>query len=385
LISDLQFSIERVITNRQSKIGNQKFIRRRRSFVSGRILRRTMQAVVKYARQDGAVELREIPEPHITPDQVLIEVKAVGVCGSDIHLWREHQSWQIKLPLVLGHEFCGVVAQVGERVNGFRVGERVVCETAAEICGECVYCRSGNYNLCPQRRGFGALIDGAMTQYVAVRPHILHRLPTNVSFEYAALTEPICVAYNALVEKTLIKPGDVVVIQGVGAIGMMALQMAKLRGAGAIVALGTDVDARRLEIARQLGATHTLNVQREDARALVQSLGDGWGADVVVDCTGVSAAFKQSMALVRPNGTITKIGWGPQPLDASLDPIVAKAVTVQGSFSHTFTTWERVLRLIANGQVHLAPIIGGVYPLTEWREAFARMEDGTNVKSVIRV
>jgi len=140
-----------------------------------------------------------------------------------------------------------------------------------------------------------------------------------------------------------------------------------------------------LEIARQLGATHTLNVQREDARALVQSLGDGWGADVVVDCTGVSAAFKQSMALVRPNGTITKIGWGPQPLDASLDPIVAKAVTVQGSFSHTFTTWERVLRLIANGQVHLAPIIGGVYPLTEWREAFARMEDGTNVKSVIRV
>jgi len=344
-----------------------------------------MQAVVKYARQEGAVELREIPEPSITPDQVLIQVKAVGVCGSDIHMWRENQSWPIKLPLVLGHEFCGVVAQVGARVNGFRVGERVACETAAEICGECVYCRSGNYNLCPKRRGFGALLDGAMTQYVAVRPHILHRLPANVSFEYAALTEPICVAYNALVEKTLIKPGDIVVIQGVGAIGMMALQMAKLRGASIIVALGTDLDARRLEIARQLGATHTLNVQREDACALVQSLGDGFGADVVVDCTGVSAAFKQSMALVRPNGTITKIGWGPQPFDASLDPIVAKAVTVQGTFSHTYATWERVLRLIANEQIHLAPIIGGVYPLAEWREAFARMEDGTNVKSVIAI
>lgn len=344
-----------------------------------------MQAVVKYARQDGAVEVRDIPEPHIAPDQVLIEVKAVGVCGSDVHMWRDHQSWQIKLPVVLGHEFCGVVAQVGARVSGFQVGERVACETAAEICGECVYCRSGNYNLCPSRRGFGALIDGAMTRYVAVRPQILHRLPDNVPFEHAALTEPLCVAYNALVEKTRVKPGDCVVIQGVGAIGMMALQIAKLYGAHPIVALGTDVDARRLEIARQLGATHTLNVQREDARALIQSLGDGFGADVVVDCTGVSAAFKTSMALVRPNGTITKIGWGPQPLDASLDPIVAKAVTVQGAFSHTYATWERVLRLLASGQINLTPMIGGVYPLTEWREAFARMEDGTNVKSVISV
>jgi alcohol dehydrogenase/L-iditol 2-dehydrogenase len=315
----------------------------------------------------------------------LIEIKAVGVCGSDIHTWREHQSWQIKLPVVLGHEFCGVVAQVGERVTGFQVGERVACETAAEICGECVYCRSGNYNLCPKRRGFGALIDGAMARYIVVRPQILHRLPADLSFEYAALAEPLCVAYNALVEKTLIKPGEIVVIQGAGAMGIMALYIAKLRGAGTLVMLGTGIDAHRLAIAKQIGATHTLDVQREDALAFVQSLGDGFGADLVVDCTGVSAAFKQSMAMVRPNGTITKIGWGPQPLDASLDPIVAKAVTVQGTFSHTYSTWEHVLGLLAARQVDLTPVLGGVYPLTEWREAFARMEDGANIKSVIRI
>ena len=344
-----------------------------------------MQAVVKYDRKDGAVEVRDIPEPQLTPDQVLIEVKAVGVCGSDIHMWREHQSWQIKLPIVLGHEFCGIVARVGAHITGFTKGEHVACETAAEICGQCVYCRSGNYNLCPKRKGFGALIDGAMTQFIAVRPQILHHIPENVSFEYAALTEPVCVAYNALVEKTLIKSGDCVVIQGAGAIGIMALQIVKLRGAGTIVMLGTDIDARRLAIAKQLGATHTLNVQSEDARAFVKSLGDGFGADVVVDCTGVSAAFKQSMAMVRPNGTITKIGWGPQPLDASLDPIVAKAVTVQGAFSHTYTTWERVLGLLSTGQVDLKPVIGGVYPLTEWREAFERMEVGDTIKSVIRI
>ncbi len=344
-----------------------------------------MQAIVKYDRKDGAVEVREIPEPQLTPDQVLIEVKAVGVCGSDIHMWREHQSWQIKLPIVLGHEFCGVVARAGERVSGFTEGERVACETAAEVCGECAYCRSGNYNLCPKRKGFGALIDGAMARFIAVRPQILHRIPANVSFEYAALTEPVCVAYNALVEKTLIKSGDVVVIQGAGAIGIMSLQIAKLRGAGTIAVLGTDIDAHRLVIARQLGATHMLNVQRDDALAFVKSLGDGFGADVVVDCTGVSAAFKQSMAMARPNGTITKIGWGPQPLDASLDPIVAKAVTVQGAFSHTYTTWERVLGLLSTGQIDLKPVIGGVYPLTEWREAFARMQVGDNIKSVISI
>ncbi len=344
-----------------------------------------MQAVVKYERQDGAVEVRQMPEPRIAPDQVLIQVRAVGVCGSDIHMWREHQSWQIKLPVVLGHEFCGVIAQVGERVTGFKPGERVACETAAEVCGECAYCRSGNYNVCPKRKGFGALIDGAMTEYVAVRPQILHYIPENVTFEQASLTEPICVAYNALVEKTLVKPADVVVIQGVGAIGILALQIAKLRGAGTIIALGTDVDSHRLDVATKLGARYALNIQHENPVELLKSLGDGFGADLVVDATGVSRALKQAMEMVRPNGKITKIGWGPQPLDFNLDPLVAKAVTLQGTFSHTFATWERVLSLLSTGQIDLKPVIGGVYPLTEWHAAFEKMEKGDNIKSVISI
>ncbi len=344
-----------------------------------------MQAVVKYGRQDGAVEVRQVSEPRVAPDQVLIQVQAVGVCGSDIHMWREHQSWQIKLPVVLGHEFCGVVEQVGAHVTGFRPGERVACETAAEVCGECAYCRSGNYNVCPKRKGFGALIDGAMTEWIAVRPQILHRIPDNVTFEQASLTEPICVAYNALVEKTLVKPADLVVIQGVGAIGIMALQVARLRGAGTIIALGTDVDSHRLEVAQKLGARYALNIQRENPVELIKTLGDGFGADLVVDATGVSRALKQAMELVRPNGKITKIGWGPQPLDYNLDPLVAKAVTLQGTFSHTFATWERALSLLSTGQMDLGLVIGGVYPLTEWREAFHKMEKGDNIKSVIRL
>jgi L-iditol 2-dehydrogenase len=204
-----------------------------------------------------------------------------------------------------------------------------------------------------------------------------------VSFEHAALTEPICVAYNALVEKTTIKPGELVVIQGPGPIGIMALQIARLRGAGTLVVLGTDVDKHRMEVAEELGAHYVINIQHENPLKLIQSLGDGYGADLVVDATGVSRALQQSLELVRPNGRITKIGWGPQPLNFNLDPLVAKAVTLQGSFSHTYPTWERALGLLATGQVNLRPVIGGVYPLDDWHEAFAKMEEGQNVKSVL--
>jgi alcohol dehydrogenase/L-iditol 2-dehydrogenase len=226
--------------------------------------------------------------------------------------------------------------------------------------------------MCPHRQGYGNLIDGAMTRYVAVRPGILHRIPHGVSFIHAALTEPACVATQALTVNARIKPGDTVVIQGAGTIGIMALQIARISGAGKLIMLGTDVDAQRLEVAAELGAHHALNVQR-----------DGFGADVVVDCTGVSVALKQALDLVRPLGAVVKIGWGPQPLNFSLDPLVAKAATLQGSFSHTYATWERVLQLMATGQLNLDPMIGGVYPLDEWEAGFRAMAVGENVKSVL--
>lgn len=344
-----------------------------------------MDALVKYGREDKQVEIRDMPQPPDPgPGEVVVDVRAAGVCGSDLHMWREHQSWAIKLPLVLGHEFCGVIAAVGADVSGYQAGDRVAVETAAEICGHCVFCRSGNYNQCPRRLGYGALYDGAFTRYVSARQDILHRIPDNVPFEYAALTEPICVAYNALVEKTpRLRPGDTVVIQGPGPIGMMALLVAKLRGASDIIMLGTDVDKQRLRIAAQLGATQTLNINEADPVELVRSLGDGYGADLVVDCTGVSVALQSAMEMVRPNGIISKIGWGPQPLGFNLDPLVQKAVTLQGSFSHLYSTWERALGLLSSGQIDLELIIGGVYPLGDWVEAFEEMEAGKNVKSVL--
>ena len=201
----------------------------------------------------------------------------------------------------------------------------------------------------------------------------------------AALAEPICVANRTVLEVSNVKPGDLVVIQGAGAIGILCMLMAKISGAGTIIMTGTGIDKHRLEIARQLGAHHTINIQEENPLELIRSLGDGYGADLVVDCTGVSAALQQAMEFIRPLGTITKVGWGPQPMNFSLDPLVAKAARIQATFSHTYGTWERTLTLISSGLLDLEPILGGVYPIEDWKTAFEQMECGNHIKSVIRI
>ena len=341
-----------------------------------------MKALVKWGLGDGEVEVRDMPEPAPSSGRVLVEVLAAGVCGSDVHMWRNHQSWEVKLPVVLGHEMAGVVADADES-TGFRPGDRVVCETAAQVCGRCQFCHSGSYNLCPHRQGYGALADGAFARYLSVSPQIVHRIPAGLPDRHAALAEPLCVALNGLVERARIAPGDVVLVQGAGPIGIMAVQVARVCGAGTVIVCGTDTDDARLEVAREVGADVVLNVQRQDPKAVLADLRDGLGADVVVDATGVSAALREALDYVRPMGQIAKIGWGPQPLGFSLDPLVAKAVTLLGSFSHNFRTWERALALLASGQVNLDPVIGGVYDLTDWEEAFGAMQSGRNVKSVL--
>lgn len=342
-----------------------------------------MKALVKYGLGDGEVEVREVPEPTLASGTVLVAARAVGVCGSDIHMWRNKHSWETRQPVILGHETAGVIAAVADDVEGWKVGDRVVCETAASICGICALCRTGRYNLCPSREGYGAIRDGAFGELLLAEPRVLHRIPDNLTFEQAAMTEPFAVAYNAIVERAPLVPGDLVVVQGIGAIGALSLQMARLRGAGTVVVLGTPVDALRLEKALALGADRTVDITTEDAASIIRSLGDGLGADLVVDATGVSIALKQGLELVRPYGSIVKIGWGPQPLNFSLDPLVAKAVTLYGSFSHTWTTWERVLELFSRGKLDPQAVLGGVYELDDWQTAFEAMESGRNIKSVM--
>ncbi len=344
----------------------------------------TMPAVVHYALREGAVELREVPTPaELLDDEVLLQTRAVGVCGSEIHQYHNTQSWSVRVPVILGHEFSGVVARVGKAVREFHEGNRVTSETAVKICGHCLYCRTGEYNLCPERLGLGSGRDGAMADYVKVPARCLHRLPDSVSFEKAALTEPCSVAYNATCVKTHIRLGDSVLIFGPGPIGLLCLALAKVSGAGWLGVVGLKEDKRRLAVARRLGAEQAIVSGQAEVLDVVRSLGDGLGVDVVIDATGSSSALEVALVAVRPGGQITKVGWGSQPLNFSLDPLVQKAVRIQGSFSHNFLVWEKVIALFDSERFDPLPLVGRVASLEGWQACFEEMASGKIVKGLL--
>lgn len=343
-----------------------------------------MIGLVNYSREPGSVELREIPVPKIGEEDVLLRVEAVGICGSDLHQYHGKQSWGVNYPVVLGHEFAGVIDAVGPRVSGFREGDRVVSETAAVLPRDSPLIRQGLYNLEPGRLGFGYGVDGAMASYVKVPARCLHQVPSTLAMEMAALTEPCCVAYNAVCVHSHVLPGHAVAVIGPGPIGLLCAMMATLAGAGHVVVIGMPADAKRLNVALQMGADTVLGAQGEDVSAWVKGFGDGYGMDLVIDAAGVSASLQLALDIVRPAGQITKVGWGPQPLGFSLDPLVQKAVTLQGSFSHNWPIWEEVLTLLGTGKINLTPLLNQVSPLAEWHQAFDAMYAGEIVKGVLK-
>ncbi len=337
-----------------------------------------MIGVVNYAPEKGSVALREVGIPEFGDEDVLLQVENVGVCGSDLHQWTADHSWHVNYPVVLGHEFGGRIAKLGKNVKNWKDGDRVVSETAAVINPDSPLTRSGLYNLDPDRKGFGYGVNGAMTKFVRVPARCLHSVPDHLSFQQACLTEPCCVAYNAVAVNGNIKPGDRVVVLGPGTIGILCAAVARLCGAQVAV-VGLAADSGRLAIASQYGCETIVGDATQWAVAA-----DGMGADTVIDAAGISKTLQIALQLVRPKGQIIKVGWGPQPLNFSLDPLVQKNVTLQGSFSHNWPVWERVIGLLASGQLDVQPIIGGVWGLEDWHTAFEKMHSGAVVKSVLK-
>lgn len=342
----------------------------------------TQAAVVQYALEPMAVELRDIAVPEIGDHDVLLRVGAVSVCGSDVHQCYNTHSWPVNLPVVLGHEFAGTVARTGRAVKGFREGDRVASETAAEVCGECMLCRSGRYNLCPTRKGFGYGINGAMASYVKVPARCLHSVPDSLPFELACLAEPHAVAYNSMCVNSTIRPGDAVVVLGPGPIGLLCARMAALAGADPLIVVGLTADAPRLDTARQLGATHIVDAQKERVEDVVRGLSP-LGADLVCDASGASRPLDLALDLARPDGQVTKVGWSPDLVPVNLNPLVQKNLRLQGSFSHNYPIWERVIHLLNRRLTKPETIVGLTRPLDGWREAFAAMHEGRVIKSVL--
>ena len=346
-------------------------------------MKKTMKAVVKYDNVAGATEVREVPVPEIGPDDVLVETAYIGICGSDPHMHHNKVSYKVNVPLILGHEFAGVIAEVGANVTGWKVGDRVASETHADYCGKCVMCRTNNYHVCRERKGYGFQIDGAFAKYVRVPSRILHKVPDNVSLKEAALTEPLCVAYSSLVKHSPLKPGDLVVIIGPGPIGLLCTKMASILGASDIVVVGTDGDDARMEIAKKLGATMTINSSQQDPVPIIMGMRDGYGANLVVDAAGFSPTLKLSLDVVRPCGQINKIGWGPGPVGFSLDQLISKAATLQGTFSHNWDVWEKCLVLMGERTVDLGEVITHELPLDQWQKGFDLMETKEGLKIVL--
>ena len=342
-----------------------------------------MKAVVKYDNVAGATEVRDVPVPSIGPDDVLVETAYIGICGSDPHMHHNKVSYKVNVPLILGHEFAGVIAEVGANVTGWKVGDRVTSETHADYCGKCVMCRTNNYHVCRERKGYGFQIDGAFAKYVRVPSRILHKVPDNVSLKEAALTEPLCVAYSSLVKHSPLKPGDLVVIIGPGPIGLLCTKIASILGASDIVVVGTDGDDARMEIAKKLGATMTINSSQQDPVPIIMGMRDGYGANLVVDAAGFSPTLKLSLDVVRPCGQINKIGWGPGPVGFSLDQLISKAATLQGTFSHNWDVWEKCLVLMGERTVDLGEVITHELPLDQWQKGFDLMETKEGLKIVL--
>lgn len=341
-----------------------------------------MDAIIATAHGPGNVKRAVIADPPAPgPGEAVIAIGAVGVCGSDIHVYHGTESYPMRYPVALGHEMMGTIEALGAEVTGFKVGDRVVSETAFRVCGACVNCREGRYNLCPDRIGFGALVNGGMAERVLTRAAILHHVPESVSDVAAALTEPTCVAYQAVVVNTHIQPGDSVAVIGPGPIGLMAIQVLRLLSPCFIAAIGTSADQERLQLARKFGADEVFT-DPAYAREELRRAGWGDGVDVVIDAVGLAETVRLALEMVRSGGQITKIGWDPKALNVSLDPLIAKAVRLQGSFSHVWSTWERVLCLMARGRLR-PEAMAEVFSFDSWETGFSRMADKRVAKAVL--
>jgi L-iditol 2-dehydrogenase len=262
-----------------------------------------MQALVKTKRGVGNTELLDVEEPTPKPGEVKIEVKACGICGTDIHIY--HDRSETRPPVIMGHEFSGVVCELGEGVDRVKLGDRVVSETTVRSCGVCRYCRMGCYDICPTRWALGRGGNGAFARYLVMKAEMLHQLPDSVDYIEGALTEPLACCVHAATEFTHMAAGDVVVITGDGAIGLLTRQVARASGA-TVVLLGHHDE--RLALGRELGESHALNANDENVAPLVRRLSDGYGADVILECTGSESAINMGLKLVRYRGQYTQGG-----------------------------------------------------------------------------
>ncbi len=338
----------------------------------------TMRALVKEEAGPEGLAVREVTDPAPEAGQVVIAVHAAGICGSDLHIRHGRPPVEMRYPVTLGHEFAGVVEAVGPGVTSVRAGDRVVAETTFHRCGVCPACRRGAYTVCAERRTVGTWYPGAFTSRILVPDWAVHRLRPETDTALAVLAEPLAVAAHGLVERTRIAPGERVLVTGPGPIGLAA--WAVCRHAGASVAVvGAPQDEVRLACARRLGAEAVGTMGSPEVYGWLED-----GIDVLVECSGAPAALNEAVRHLRPGGRVVQLGlFGGRPVPVDLDWWTFHEITLVTSLSQTHGSWEAAIRILEEGDLDLAPMISGLYPLDRWRDAFDAAEGKTSVKVLI--
>ena len=337
-----------------------------------------MKGVAKLRPGVGQVGLMDAPEPSAIPGHLVIEVTAAGLCGTDAHIY--HDEYPCRPPVILGHEVAGKIVDVGSGVSRYAPGSSVTSEPYYTLCGLCSYCRAGMPNHCPQRASIGSGVNGAFARYVLVPERSVHLLPDGVDEWAGALTEPLACCVHAL-ENSKVEPGDLAVITGPGAIGLMMLQVVRAAGAQALV-IGTETDEARLALARQLGADETLVAGIDDIRTSVDERTEGLGADVAFECSGAGPGAQTALDLVRHRGRYVQVGLFGKPVVWDLEQVCIKEVHVQGTFATVASSWRKALSLLQSGHLRTAPLISHRLPLEEWQQAFDLFEGRDGVKIV---
>lgn len=341
-----------------------------------------MKAIVKTERKYGATCLQDVPKPQVSPGHVLIKIKATAVCGSDLHAYEYIPGYEfIDVPVILGHEYSGIVEAVVEGVKQFKVGDRVMGESN-QYCGYCHSCISGKTNICKNNRMTGLKIDGGMAEYICVPEKIVHKLPDNVSFAEAAAAQPCSVSFHGLFDKSTVKPADKVIVFGPGIIGLMAAQGAKILGASHVFVVGTNADAQsRLPLAAQMGFI-AINCDQEDINGVLERELGCQEVDVAVECSGAIQAMKSCIAIVRKGGSITLLGVFAEPMEIFFSSLIRNEILLSTSYTSTYDNYEQALKLIASGQVNMKPLIKE-YAFNNYLQAFNDAIDKKVLKPVL--
>jgi len=334
-----------------------------------------MLAVVKDFSQKG-VSLQEVPLPEFSPYEVLIRVRAVGICGSDVRIYNEVKPGRKKI--IIGHELSGEVADFGEKVHSFKKGDRVATSICIG-CAICRYCRKGYFNLCDKLEEVGVTIDGGMAEYVSVPARNVHRIPEPVTLEEATLADPLACSIRGL-EMVSIQKDSWVTVLGPGTIGLLAVQIAKRVLRARVIVTGTRED--RLTLAKEFGADHVVNMNQEDPVKFILDKTDG-GADFSFEATGSGKALEDAFFSTKRNGSIVAMTVHKQ-VQINMEPVIRNELKVYGSICYNYKEFDQALDLIGKKKVDLEVFTRNIFPLMEYDKAFDFAISRQGIKTILK-